>query len=92
MRPRPPASPRSRILDGNGTPELILSGPQPLSATDTVRVLDPGGAAPILQADVQGAIVAATSGDLDGDGKDEALLAALQPDGTTSILRVGLKP
>jgi len=79
-------------LDGNGTPELVLSGPQPLSTTDTVRVLEPGGAAPILQADVQGAIVAATAGDLDGDGKDEALLAALQPDGTTAILRVGLKP
>lgn len=79
-------------LDGDGKPELVVSGPQPQGPSDTVRILAPPNAAPLLQQDVPGAVVAAISGDLDGDGKDDVLLAALQADGSTAILRVGVKP
>jgi len=84
-------------LDGDGKPELILSGPQPLGESDHLRVLElaaPADSTPrsVFEADVPGGIVAATSGDLNGDGKPDAILAALQPDGTTRLVRVGVTP
>ncbi|MFT3914819.1 MAG: hypothetical protein QM704_12090 [Anaeromyxobacteraceae bacterium] len=64
-------------LDGDGTPEVVASSPDPAS-TDRVRVLPArAGAAPLLEGPaVEGALLAGAGGDLTGDGVDDAVLAA----------------
>jgi len=81
-------------LDGDGTVELVASSPDP-SQPERIRVLAPlSGAAPVLETPpVAGAILAGAAGDLTGDGVDDALLAAVAPDGGhTDLLLVTTDP
>lgn len=80
-------------LDGDGTPELVVSSGAGEPASDQVRIFAPGAAAPrFVSEPLAGAIVAATAGDLDGSGHPVALLALLQPDGQSLLLQVGMAP
>jgi hypothetical protein len=71
-------------LDGDGEPELVMSSAEP-GAQDRLRVLRLGGAAPEMlfeSAPIPGSILAGTTGDLTGDGLDDALFAAIGPGST----------
>ncbi len=81
-------------LDGDGTVELVASSPD-RAQPERIRVLAPlSGAAPVLETPpVAGAILAGAAGDLTGDGVDDALLAAVAPDGGhTDLLLVTTDP
>jgi hypothetical protein len=73
-------------LDGDGEAEVVASSPAP-GPTDRVRVLRPGAAAAtaFTSAPVDGALLAGAAADVTGDGIDDALLAAVLPDGRTRL-------
>lgn len=73
-------------VNGDGEPELVASSAEP-APEDRVRVLRLAPAAETLfqSQPVPGAIRAAAAGDLTGDGADDVVLAALQPDGSTRV-------
>jgi len=79
-------------VDGDGEPELIASAPE-AGATDRVRVLrwppGPGPEAPplvVLESPaLPGSILSGAAADLTGDGVDDAVLAAVLPDGGSEL-------
>lgn len=74
-------------LDGDGAAELVASSPDPASP-DFVRVVAPadGRALPLRGTPVGGALLAGAAGDLTGDGLDDAVLAAVAADGSSTEL------
>lgn len=79
-------------LDGDGATDIVIT--RRVLAGDSVRVVredDP--AADLYSSEpFAGAITAAVAVDLDGDGRDEAVLAHLEPDGTTTFHVLGGEP
>lgn len=88
-------------LDADGTPEVLLTGAKTVGDVDEVRVVTLGtfeaaqarsGAASELtaawQRKLDGRAVVAASGDLDGDGADEVVLATWRSDGASELLVV----
>jgi len=73
-------------VDGDGEPELVASSTA-VGESDRVRLVRPGSRPEVVYQSppVPGAILAAAAGDLTGDGLDDAVLAAEQPDGETRI-------
>jgi hypothetical protein len=73
-------------IDGDGEVEVVASSAVP-GPTDRVRVLRPGAAAEtaFTSAPVDGAFLAGAAADLTGDGIDDAVLAAVLPDGRTRL-------
>jgi hypothetical protein len=64
-------------LDGDGVAEVIASEPA-AAAPDRLRILAPRAAAPLLlEAPVEGLVLAGGAADLTGDGVDDAVLAAV---------------
>lgn len=82
-------------LDGDGVPELVASSGTP-GPTDRIRVLRFGGGkepeVAFESGPIAGALLAGGAGDLDGDGRDDAVLAAPLPDGTTQLYLVTREP
>lgn len=82
-------------LDGDGTAEVVASGVEP-DRPDRVRVLAPLASAPLVfeSEPVEGALWAGASGDLTGDGIEDAVLAAVRDpgEGGTAILLVTADP
>jgi hypothetical protein len=83
-------------LDGDGTAELVASAPAS-GAPDRLRIVAPLARTPLLlEASVEGEILAAAGGDLTGDGVDDAVAAAVAAgaDGapTTTLLLVTADP
>lgn len=64
-------------LDRDGTPELVASSAAPPGSPDAVRVLSlvPGGAVERYRKEFAGGVAGIASGDLDGDGAAEVLVA-----------------
>jgi len=86
-------------LDGDGTPEVVVSTARTAGDADELRVLSlaafealqarSGAAAegPVLwQQPLAGRVVVAAAGDLDGDGQDEVVLGRWWADGTGELL------
>jgi hypothetical protein len=73
-------------VDGDGEAEVVASSAAP-GPLDRVRVLRPGAAAATAytSAPVEGAFLAGAGADLTGDGIDDAVLAAILPDGRTRL-------
>jgi hypothetical protein len=80
-------------LDGDGTAEVVASSADP-SAPERLRVLAPLSDRPLLlEAPVEGVLLAGAAGDLTGDGVDDAVLAAVGPAGAwTDLLLVTSDP
>ena len=70
-------------LDLDGKPEMVLSDPVWPDEKDRVRVVSQGEIV-WRSTDVVGAVVAVASGDLAGDGKAQAILAAVEAGGRAS--------
>lgn len=75
-------------LDGDGAAEVVATG---LARTDDrIRLVRPGGATPLFESDpVPANLVSAAAGDLDGCGRDEAVLAGWNADGGTTLFVLG---
>jgi hypothetical protein len=86
-------------LDGDGTPELVVTSARTSGVADEVRVLSlaeadalaaRGGlvveATPLWQQPIAGRAVVAASGDLDGDGADEVVFGTWAADGTGELV------
>ncbi|HEU4383811.1 MAG TPA: VCBS repeat-containing protein [Anaeromyxobacteraceae bacterium] len=72
-------------LDGDGEPELVASDAA-AGIEDRVRVLRlPSGQAVHESASLPGSILAGAAADLTGDGRDDAVLCASLPDGTSEL-------
>ena len=80
-------------LDGDGTAEVVASSADP-AASERLRVLAPLSDRPLLlEAPVEGVLLAGAAGDLTGDGVDDAVLAAVGPAGAwTDLLLVTSDP
>jgi hypothetical protein len=83
-------------LDGDGEPEVVVSLAD-ATGGDRVRVLRPGAAghapAAIFESGpLPGELVAGAAGDLTGDGVDDAVMAAVLPDGTSRLWLVTADP
>ncbi len=80
-------------LDGDGTAELVASSAEP-GVPERIRVLAPLSERPLLfeSPPVAGSVLAAAAGDLTGDGVDDAVLAAIAPDGSTELLLLTTDP
>ncbi len=77
-------------FDGDGAAELLTSAL--VRSEDRARIWRPGGrpGAPLFESEpIAGAFEAGASGDLDGDGRDEAVLAAWNIDGSSTIYLLG---
>jgi hypothetical protein len=94
LSPVAPASPLSTgcgfalaDLDGDGLAELVASSAEP-AGPDAIRVLATltGRTLPVQAPPIGGALLAGAAGDLTGDGVDDAVLAAVAPDGSSSEL------
>lgn len=81
-------------LDGDGQIELVASLGSP-GRDDHVRVqrVGRGTLAPVIDFPdvIPGELLAGAAGDLDGDGRDEVVLAAIVPAGSV-LYRVGVEP
>jgi hypothetical protein len=80
-------------FDGDGAAELAASSL--VMADDRVRVLELDGkpGAALFESDpVAGSIAAGAAGDLNGDGRDEAVMAAWLPDGSSQLYLLGGEP
>lgn len=88
-------------LDGDGTPEVLLTSPRTIGDADQLRVVALGaflatqarrGAATelpeLLKRTLGGRAVVAAAGDLDGDGRDEVILGVWRSDGSGELLLV----
>ena len=86
-------------LDGDGSPEVVVTSARTVGELDEVRVLSLGAfeaaqsrggalgeATPLWQQGLKGRAVVAAAGDLDGNGADEVVLGLWQPDGTGELL------
>jgi hypothetical protein len=86
-------------LDGDGTPELVLSSTRTVGVEDEVRVLTLAEAdalaarqglvveaSPAWQQPLAGRALVAASGDLDGDGADETVLGTWLSDGAGELV------
>ncbi len=83
-------------LDGDGEPEVVASLAD-AAGGDRIRVLRPGasGRAPAVLFEsppIAGELVAGAGGDLTGDGVDDAVMAAVLPDGRTRLWLVTADP
>ena len=77
-------------LDGDGAAELVAT--LPVLDGDRAKLvrLDPAGAPALFEsAPFEGRFVSAVAADLDGDGRDEAVLARWENDGTTTLHLLG---
>ncbi len=80
-------------FDGDGVSELAASGL--VLADDRIRILrlDGKSGAPLFESEpLPGAVNAGAAGDLNGDGRDEAVLGAWLPDGSSQLYVLGGEP
>lgn len=86
-------------LDGDGSPEAVVTSARTVGDVDELRILalgafeaaqarggDVGEATPLWQRPLRGRAVVAAAGDLDASGSDEVVLGLWQPDGTGELL------
>lgn len=86
-------------LDGDGSPELAVTSARTSGEVDEVRVVSLGAfesaqargglvseAPAMWQRKLEGRAVVATSGDLDGDGAEEAVLGVWREDGSGELV------
>jgi hypothetical protein len=89
-------------FDGDGAPEVIVTGPRTTAEGDEVRVLSLGAfesaqvrsgsineTSAVWTRKLDGRVILAANGDLDGDGVDEVVLVSWLADGSSefSVLR-----
>ncbi len=80
-------------FDGGGAAQLLTSGR--VRADDRARLWRADGLAggPLFESEpIPGGFVAGAAGDLDGEGRDEAVLAAWNPDGTSAVYIMKAQP
>ncbi|MGC4117089.1 MAG: hypothetical protein QM765_21515 [Myxococcales bacterium] len=75
-------------LDSDGALEIVATGLA--RSDDRIRIVRSGSSAPLFESEVVPAnLVLAAAGDLDGCGRDEAVLAGWTPDGGSTLFVLG---